>query len=298
MNDLTRGQRPLLGLALAGTAYGLFALQDAVVKWLVASYSVPQILFMRSLVIIAVAVAIGGAPAVTNVGSSRAFPVLIARSVLILAAWLTYYYAARTLGLAELTTLYFVAPIIVVLQAALLLKERVTRGRWLAVVVGFAGVAIAAGPASPGSIVPVFLVLFAATCWASSMVLTRVANRTDTSTSQMVVSNAIFALACAAALPFLWVTPSWSALGLMLFLGVAGGLAQFALFESYRFALASVIAPIEYTALVWAFVLGYLIWSDIPAPQVFLGAACIVGTCLALVWSESRTLARARPAGQ
>ena len=211
-------------------------------------------------------------------------------------AWLTYYYAARTLGLAGLSTLYFVARIIVVVQAAVLLKERVTRGRWLAIAVGFAGVAIAAGPAYSGKHrARSARALCGDVLGNEHGAHARCQPHRHVRPARWSSSNAIFALACAAALPFLWVTPTWTALGLMLFLGVAGGLAQFALFESYRFAQASVIAPIEYTALVWAFVLGYVIWSDVPPPQVFLGAACIVGTCLVLVWSESRTLAGRAP---
>jgi S-adenosylmethionine uptake transporter len=132
-------------------------------------------------------------------------------------------------------------------------------------------------------------VLFAATCWAGSIILVRVVNRSETTTNQMLISNAMFALACAFALPFLWRMPDAAGFSLMVLLGIAGGFGQFLLFESFRYAPASVIAPIEYTALVWAFLFGWIIWSDVPPPQVFLGAALIVGSCLAVVWSQSRT---------
>jgi S-adenosylmethionine uptake transporter len=139
------------------------------------------------------------------------------------------------------------------------------------------------------------MVLFAATCWAGSIILVRVVNRSETTTNQMLISNAIFALACAISLPVLWRTPDAAGLALMILLGLAGGFGQFLLFESFRHAPASAIAPIEYTALVWAFLLGWLIWADIPPTQVFIGAALIVGSCLGLVWSESRKGARDRP---
>ena len=110
----------------------------------------------------------------------------------------------------------------------------------------------------------------------------------ETTTNQMLISNALFALACLVALPFLWKTPDLNGLALMILLGLAGGFGQFLLFESFRYAPASAIAPIEYTALVWAFLLGFLVWSEVPPLPVFIGASLIVGACLALVWSESR----------
>lgn len=281
--------RPLLrGLALAGLAYALFAAQDALVKWLVASYAVPQILFTRSIVIIALAFLIGGPKSMRSLAASPNKAALFARAGLILAAWLTYYTAARSLGLAELTTLYFAAPIIIVVLAVVILKEKVGPARWAAVLAGFAGVAIAAGPASLGSMTSVVLVLIAATCWAFSMILVRLISRSEKTTNQMLISNAIFAGACLFALPFIWRTPDLEGIGLMLALGFAGGLGQYFLFESFNHAPASAIAPIEYTALVWAFLFGYLVWGDVPQREVFIGASMIVGSCLALLWSEGR----------
>src|SRR5689334_20487613 len=207
MLDATIGRPPLKGIGLAGVAYGLFAIQDAIVKWLVASYAVPQILFMRSVLIMLVAIAIGGPKSVRMLASSPHLPAMVGRAALILGAWLTYYSAARSLSLAALTTLYFVAPLLIVVLAAVVLREKVTPTRWLAVLVGFGGVAIAAGPASPGSIGPVVLVIVAATCWALSMIMVRLISRSETTTNQMLISNALFALACLVALPFLWKTP-------------------------------------------------------------------------------------------
>lgn len=285
-------RHPLAGLGLATLGYALFAVQDVLVKLLVARFSVPEVLLSRSLIIMAIAGVIGGPGALRGMAASRNKVALLARAGLILAAWLSYYTASRDLGLAELTTLYFAAPIIVVILSVVILRERVTALRWSVVTIGFAGVAIAAGPAGTTHLVPVALVLVAAVCWSLSVILVRLISRSETTASQMLVSNALFAIACAACLPWVWRTPDLEALLLMGGLGIAGGLGQYVLFEGFRLAPASAVAPIEYTGLVWAFLYGYLIWADVPDLRVFVGAAFIVGSCLALLWVERR---RARP---
>lgn len=285
----------MTGIALAAAGYGLFSVQDATVKWLVGTYSVPQILFTRSLVILAVAYGFGGR---RSLGAVRASPnrvALVARAALILLAWLLYYTAARHLGLAQLTTLYFGAPVVAVVLSTPVLGERVGAARWSAVGLGFAGVVLAAGPTGRLEPGPTALALGAAACWGLSVVLARLIGRTDSTPTQMLVSNALFALACASALPWLWHTPDARGLGLMLLLGVAGGFGQYLLYEGFRFAPASVLAPIEYTGLVWAFAFGYLVWRDVPAWNVFAGAAVITASSLALVWFERRR-ARSGPA--
>jgi S-adenosylmethionine uptake transporter len=211
---------------------------------------------------------------------------LTARAALILVAWLSYYSAARHLGLAQLTTLYFAAPIVVVLLSVMILKERVDPVRWIAVVAGFAGVVIAADPGGAVDLVPAAFALFAAFCWALSVILVRVISRSESTTNQMLVSNGLFALACAVILIWSWRTPDLFSLGLMIGLGIAGGAGQYFVYEGFRFAPASALAPIEYTGLVWAFFYGYVIWAEVPALHVVLGAALIVSGSVAFILVE------------
>jgi S-adenosylmethionine uptake transporter len=281
-------QSSLKGIGLSALGYGMFSVQDATVKWLVGSYSVAEVLFVRSLVIMLIAGLIGGPRSITALAHSRQKAALAARAVLILLAWLSYCSAARHLGLAELTTIYFAAPVIVVLLSVWILRERVDAPRWLAVLGGFCGVVLAANPTSGVPPVWAGLALLAAACWGTSVVLVRLISRSESTANQMLVSNLVFALACAVMLLWSWKTPALFDLGLMLGLGVAGGLGQFFLYEGFRFAPASVVAPVEYTGLVWAFVYGYAIWSDVPQPTVFAGAALIVVSSLGLIWFERR----------
>lgn len=139
---------------------------------------------------------------------------------------------------------------------------------------------------------PVLLTLAAAAVWALSGVLARLISRREGTLSQMIASNGLFVLACAALLPNLWPTPDLAALALMVALGLVGGLAQVLMYEGYRWAPASLVAPTEYTAFVWAFLLGFAIWGDVPTASVWGGAALIAGAGLVLLWTERARLAR------
>lgn len=287
-------QNPLVGIALSCAGYSLFAIQDAVVKWLVADYSVPQILFVRSVIILVVAGVMVRRLKHPSILKSAHRRSVVLRAGLMLAAWMAYYSAARHLGLAEITTMYFSAPIIVVLLSILVLKEKVGRMRWAACIAGFVGVVLAANPTHAPSLVPTAMVLFAGFCWAWSTVLIRLVSRTESTLNQMMATSFLFAIVCGAVLPWLWKTPDVEGGLLMLGLGVISAVGQYLLYEGFRHAPASTLAPMEYSGLVWAFLYGYLIWSEVPTVNVVSGAILIVTSSLVLVWWERRAVLASR----
>ncbi len=278
--------RVLAGILFTSLAYFLFTVHDAVVKLLVVAIPVWQVLFFRSLTILAGCLVVGGRPLFVDAARSPIFKPMFLRSFLIMAAWLCFYTAARSLQLAELTTIYYAAPIIVTVLSVLVLKEKVPLARWGAVAIGFLGVFIACDPSNLGLSLPVLLVLAAASMWGLAIVLMRKIAQQDRSIVQMVLSNSFFLVTTGLPLVYLWHTPSLREIALLIGSGVLAGFAQFALFEGMKRAPASVIAPFEYTAVVWSFLLGYLIWHDLPRNEVFVGAALIVGAGLIIVASE------------
>ena len=278
--------RVLAGILFTSLAYFLFTVHDAVVKLLVVAIPVWQVLFFRSLTILAGCLVIGGRPLLTEAAYSPIFKPMFLRSFLIMAAWLCFYTAARSLQLAELTTIYYAAPIIVTVLSVLVLKEKVPLARWGAVAIGFLGVFIACDPSNLGLSLPVLLVLAAASMWGLAIVLMRKIAQQDRSIVQMVLSNSFFLVTTGLPLVYLWHTPSLREIALLIGSGVLAGFAQFTLFEGMKRAPASVIAPFEYTSVVWSFLLGYLIWHDLPRNEVFVGAALIVGAGLIIVGSE------------
>ena len=188
LTDLAEDPRARIlgGIALTSLAYLLFTFHDAIVKLMVNSFPVWQILFFRSLTILMGLVTVGGQGFVREVARSRVIRPMFLRSFLIMAAWLCYYTAAKDLQLAELTTIYFAAPVIITVLAIVVLGEKVSAIRWIAVLTGFVGVFIACDPANLGFSVPVILVLRAACGWALSIVLLRKIALKEKTTVQMV----------------------------------------------------------------------------------------------------------------
>ena len=276
------------GILLTSAGYFLFSLQDAAIKLMVVGFSVWQILLFRSATIVALALAIGGRKVVTDAVRSPVLGAMFLRSFVILAAWLCYYTAARDLQLAELTTIYFAAPVIVTILSVWLLKEVVPPVRWVAVVTGFVGVAIACNPLAIGLSLPVVMVLAAAALWGFSIVLIRKIALGERTLVQLLLNNGFFLVIAGVPALFFWQAPSLPELALLVGTGVCGGLAQFCLFEGMRKAEASVVAPFEYTSLVWSFALGWLIWGDVPRPGVVIGAVLIVSAGLMIILAERR----------
>ncbi|RWA82907.1 DMT family transporter [Mesorhizobium sp.] len=279
-------ERVLAGILFTAAAYFLFSAQDASIKLLVVGMSVWQIMFFRSITVLVACGAIGGRKLFADTASSPIVKPMLVRSAFTLAAWLCYYNAARSLQLAELTTIYYAAPIIVTVLSVLILGETVPLLRWVAVFIGFAGVFIACDPTRLGLSLPVLLVLTAAVLWGIAVVLLRKTAMQERTMIQLVLNNFYFLLFSAVPALIWWRMPDGLQLMLLASVGALGGVAQFMLFEGMKRAPVSIVAPFEYTSLVWAFALGFAIWGDVPRAEVFMGAALIIGAGLLIVGNE------------
>lgn len=280
--------RVMAGIGLGVLAYALFSLHDATNKYLVATLPVWQILFFRSVTIVVVCLAIGRRKLLIRLVETPLKVPLMARGLLTLVAWLCYYTAARFLPLAQLLTLYFSAPILTTLLAKPLLGEHVSPVRWASVLLGFVGVVIAVDPVGMQASWPMLLVLAAAAMWGYAIILMRQIARKEPSILQMLVQNLTFLVITGALSAFTWVSPDPFQLLLLFAIGVIGGIGQYFLFEGSRLAPAAVMSAMEYTSLLWAFVLGYLIFGDIPTLPVWIGAGTILASGVLLVASERR----------
>ncbi|WFU08792.1 DMT family transporter [Rhizobium sp. CB3090] len=274
------------GILLTVIAYMLFTAHDSVVKLLVTDIPVWQILFWRSCSILAGCFLFEGPSLVRKVRHSPIIKPMIVRSILLVIAWTSYYSAARYLQLAEVTTLYYAAPVVGTILATIVLREKVSFVRWMAVGLGFCGVVIASNPVGLSISWPVYLALQAAVLWAMGMVLLRKTALHEKSHIQMAVSNIIFIALTATMAILHWHTPSAYQVLLLFGTGVIAGAGQLALFEGMRQAPVSVLAPFEYTSLISAFLLGFLIWGDIPTANTFVGAAFILSAGLIIIVSE------------
>ena len=216
--------RSLQGIGLCTLGYAFLALQDAVIKWLVADYSVVTILFWRSLVVVAAVLLVGRLRLIQRAWHSPSRRLLVVRGLLSIVAWLLYYTAARDLTLAEMTTLYFSAPIMVTVLAAVILKERASGWQWFSLIIGFVGVVIACRPDNMTDPLPIVLTLLAAMCWAFTYIQLRQVDDQTSVLEQMLITNVVFVICMMVALPWTHTpspTPAW--LG-MLGAGLVGGI--------------------------------------------------------------------------
>ncbi len=282
-----------VGMAMGVAAYALFSVQDSAIKWLASGLggvTIPvwQILFARSLFIVTCTVTIGRTAMLERAVRTPFKGKLVLRAAITLVAWLCYYSASRALPLAQLLTLYFAAPVITTLLAAPLLDERVPPARWASVAIGFAGVVVACDPGGLAFSTATALVLVAAAFWGFAIILMRQIARRESSILQMFYTNGLFLLATGVACAVQWTPPRLPQLGLLATICAAGGVGQYLLFEAARRAPASVMATVEYSALVWAFVLGFLVFGDVPRAPVFAGAGLILLAGVTLLATERR----------
>jgi drug/metabolite transporter (DMT)-like permease len=189
----------VLGVGLGVLAYGLFAVHDAAIKLLVETLPVWQILFFRSATILAACLAIGRGRLLRRAVETPLKRALVIRSVITMTAWLCYYTAARSMGLGQLLTLYFAAPIIVTLLAARVLHETVTTARWASVGIGFLGVLFAADPFGVTAELGTLLVLIAAVLWGTAIILMRLIAQRESTLLQILANNTEFMLCTGAA---------------------------------------------------------------------------------------------------
>jgi drug/metabolite transporter (DMT)-like permease len=270
--------RTLQGVLLQLLALALFVAMDALLKVMVASYPVPQLMFLRFavhvvFVILAVRIFTGSLP-----WRSRAPLLQTLRSATLAAASASFIVALMHVPLADATAVMFAAPVLTVALAALWLGEKVSARRWLGVVIGLAGVMVAIRPPFlTGEPLhwAMLLPLVTAVMNTFYQLLTRkLAAEDDPRTTFLHTSLAALALT-ALAQPFVWVAPAPSDLPWMLVLGLIGAAGHCLLVLAFARAPASVLAPMSYSQLVWAGLAGVLVFGDWPDGWTLLGAAVI-----------------------
>lgn len=278
----------LRGMLVGTAAYWLFAGHDALVKSVASDILVPQLLFIRSFVIVLGCLAIGRRRLLAQFMASRTRHMMAYRALLTLSAWCMYYSMSPHMQLAEMTTLYYVAPIMTTVLAVFFLKERLTTARVAAASLGFFGVLVACNPADMGIGLPALLVLGAAFLWSVAMILMRTISKSESALLQIFVINAIFTVIMGLVAIFMWRAMDLRQFAVIVATGLVGGLGQYALVEAAREVPASVLGTVEYSALLWSFVFGYLFWGEVPDGTVYLGAALIMLAGLLLAWNERR----------
>ncbi|MCG8708530.1 DMT family transporter [Brenneria sp. 4F2] len=211
------------------------------------------------------------------------------------------YLALVYISLADMTAISYAAPLFTVIMAAILLKERVRFYRWLAVVVGFSGIIVmlwahlnaggsvfSSHAAATGSAIGVLFALLAALCSAASSVQIRFLNGIEKPGAIVFYFSLMTMFIGLATVFFGWLMPNAAQLALLIGCGFFGGMAQILITLSLRYADASLLAPFDYTTMVWAMLIGYLFLDSIPESSTIAGAAIIACAGIFTVWCERR----------
>ena len=269
------------------SAVACFSLMDAGMKLLSEHYPVLQVTMLRgaaSLPFVLVWVLLTAGP--RSILPVR-WPLHLLRGVLGMVMIGCFVLALRELPLSTAYTIYFVAPLLVAALSVPLLGERVGPRRWTAIAIGLVGVIVVLRPGVDGLVSwPGLMVLLAATAYAVAAITVALLTRTDTPQSMVVWFLALMAIGAG-----LLAIPGWVPLQarhgwLIAGMGLAGALGQIALTQAFLRGEASMIAPLEYTGLVWVIGWDWLLWRALPDGWTWTGAAIIVASGLYLLRRE------------
>lgn len=284
----------LAGIGLMLLATLMFSLNDVLGKWLVATYAVGQILFLRSVAALSMLAPFALRAGLSSILATPRPGLQVIRAILATSEVACFYLSVWYLPLADAMTFYLAGPIYVTAMSALFLGEKVGIYRWSAVLAGFVGVVIALNPSSASLGVGSLIALIGSIIYAVFMVVTRMVRHTHNVV--LAGAQAVSALVFGAlSLPFAWVpvAPMTDYL-LLLLLGAVSIIAIVCVNHSLRLAPASVVVPYQYTLIVWAVIFGYIAFGDVPGLNVIVGAAIIVASGLFIFLREQRVARKAR----
>ncbi|MDR2239441.1 MAG: DMT family transporter [Zoogloeaceae bacterium] len=295
MSNPVPGQHPLRGIALFMLALMMFALLDATSKHLSLTFAVPLLVWARYIVHFLLML-IFVAPSLRIELVRTAYPGLqILRALALLGTTAGGMAAFRLMPLAEGTSVMFLAPLLVTLLAGPFLGERIGAGRWLAAIIGFCGVLLVVRPGAGLNVAGVLWALGGAVSYALYQLLTRRLSQAEHPLRLLFYTALIGTLVMSAALPWFWVdaAPAPSQWVLIASLGLYGGIGHFIFIRAFRLAPASTLTPFTYTQLVWATLLGWLLFGNVPDALTAAGMAVIAASGLWLALGERRRQAAA-----
>jgi drug/metabolite transporter (DMT)-like permease len=267
----------------------LFTILDAMVKYLAArGYSTWQLVFCRSVFSFVVILPLVGAQGGVRALATRRPLDHFSRAAIGLGALWFWFYAYREIPLADAYALSFSAPLFMTALSVPLLGEQVGRHRWIAVLVGLIGVLIMIRPGSGVLDPSAFFVLLSALLYALAMILLRGLGGTEPTLRTVFYFTLFCTVVSAVSLPFAGRLPASAGdAALLVGIGLLGGVAQLCLTEAYRCAPVSVVAPFDYTAMLWAVLLGMAVFGEQPGWPVLAGAAVVIASGLYILRRES-----------
>lgn len=288
-----------MGIAFKVLSALAFTLMSAGVKTLSAGYPTGELVFFRSafaLVPLLLWLAWQG-DLINSVRTSNV-PGHLLRGLIGTCGMFGSFVALSYLPLPDAVAIGYATPLITVVMAAVILKETVRAYRWTAVVVGFAGVLIMLMPhlsasalargLSAGPAVGVVFALFAAFCSAGATIQVRRLTQTEKTGAIVLYFSLLTTFLGLATIVLGWRLPGLADFSLLVLTGILGGIGQILLTQSYRYADTSLLAPFEYTTMIWALVIGWFLFGQLPQMAVIVGGVIVSLAGLFVVWRERR----------
>lgn len=280
--------QPLKGLLLVILATFLFSSHDALSKYLSGFYPVVMVVWARYMVHTLLMAGIFLPQSGLRVLRTKRPLLQLARSLCLLGTSLFFTTGLLFIPLAEATAVNFLAPVLVTALSVPLLKEKVSRGQWLAVICGFIGVLIIVHPGgelfTPAILLPFCSALF----FCFYQLLTRKLAQHDSPTTSNFFAGLCNTLIMSALVPFFWQVPSLGHGLLMLALGTCGMTAHLFLTQAFRLAAPALLAPFGYCQIVFAGLLGWLLFNHTPDLSALVGIVVICLSGLAAAWQQRR----------
>src|SRR5215471_14643830 len=284
----TRQERIPLGILYMLIATVMFAATSALAKWLVATYPIGEVLFVRTA-----AALIGSSLVILPTTGLAVFRTKrlrdhALRGISQSCAQVFLVIAFSLMPLASAVAINFSAPLFATVASVVFLKEPVGPVRWGALIVGFLGVLLVTSPGVDTFQAGSLFALANAILFGTVTVGVRGMTATESAETLTMYQMAFLTVFFAAALPLGWVTPTLQDWGVMVVNGLSNALGQYLWTRALHLAPTSAVVPFNYFSLVWAIILGFLVWGDVPSPALLAGSAIVVGSGMFLLWHESR----------
>jgi drug/metabolite transporter (DMT)-like permease len=269
----------------------VFSVINAVVKWEAARYPLNEVVFFRCLFSLVPCLALLAATGGFRRLRTQRLKEHIGRGAMQFISMMSIFAAFGLMPLADAVSISFSSPLFLTLLSIPLLGERVGRHRWAAVLVGFLGVLVmiragggfGGGIASTGAL----LALLSALIGASVTIAVRRMTLTEATATLVTYQALVTTVLSAVLLPFAWTTPDWQDVLAMAAIGLCSAVGQYWWTQAFRFAPAAVAAPFSYLAMIWALLLGYFVWGDVPTPLLLTGAMVVAVSGLYILYRET-----------
>lgn len=274
------------GMLIKAAAIGAFAIMDACLKLLSEHYGAFQVAFFRGVAALPFLIAFIAWNQSWHELKTMSLGFHILRALLAVSMLASIVYAFRELPLADAYSIFYAAPLFVVILSVVLLKESVGKHRWAALIIGLMAVLFMFQPQGVGFSLAVAACLYATLVYAVLVIILKLMHKTDSTISLSFYFTLFLSVGAGLLSTLDWQPLRVEDIGLIVLLGFSGGLALLLLTEAYRLAPASALAPLEYSSVIWAIAIGWLIWGDFPSQIMLISSAVLVLTGLYILHRE------------